>query len=127
MIAASAIGGIFASDIIRLSAVILKKNMGTDDMIKYIEREAAIESIMSEPQDAHYPHWYSVKIKSIPTADVAPVRHGRWVTTSGEVFPGSSQFLCYSHKHEECGFQYIDMGENEYDFCPHCGARMDGK
>ena len=96
-------------------------------MIEYIEREVAIESIMSEPQDAHYPHWYSVKIKSIPTADVAPVRHGKWITTSGEVFPGSSQFLCYSHKHEECGFQYIDMGENEYDFCPHCGAKMDGE
>ena len=127
MIAASAIGGIFASDIIRLSAVILKKNMGTDNMIEYIEREAAIESIMSEPQDAHYPHWYSAKIKSIPTAYVVPVRHGKWITTSGEVFPGSNQFLCYSHKHDECGFQYIDMGENEYDFCPRCGARMDGK
>ena len=96
-------------------------------MIEYIEREAAIESIMSEPQDAHYPHWYSVKIKSIPTANVALVRHGKWITTSGEVFPGSSQFLCYSHKHEECGFQYIDMNENKYDFCPHCGALMDGE
>lgn len=95
-------------------------------MPEYIEREVAIESIISEPQDAHYPHWYAVKIKSIPATDVAPVRHGRWITTSGEVFPGSSQFLCYSHRHEECGFQYIDMGENEYDFCPHCGAKMDG-
>lgn len=56
--------------------------------------------------------------------EVAPVRHGRWVTTSGEVFPGSSQFLCYSHKHEECGFQYVDMDENEYDYCPNCGAKM---
>ena len=56
---------------------------------------------------------------------VALVRHGRWITTSVEVFPGSSQFLCYSHKHEECGFQYVDMNENEYDFCPNCGAKMD--
>ena len=127
LIAASAFGGIFALDIIRLSAIILKKNMGTDDMIEYIEREAAIESIISEPQDAHYPHWYSVKIKSIPTADVAPVQHGKWITTSGEDFSGSNQFLCYLHKHDECGFQYIDMSESEYDFCPHCGALMDGE
>ena len=56
LIAASAFGGIFALDIIRLSAIILKKNMEADGMPKYIEREAAIESIISEPQDAHYPH-----------------------------------------------------------------------
>lgn len=56
--------------------------------------------------------------------EVAPVRHGRWVTTSEEVFPGSSQFLCYSRKHEECGFQYVNMDENEYDYCPNCGAKM---
>ena len=92
----------------------------------YIEREAAIEVIMSEPPDAHYPQWYADKIKAISAADVSPIRHGRWVTTSGEVFPGSSQFLCYSHKHEECGFQYVDMNENEYDFCPNCGCRMAG-
>ena len=57
---------------------------------------------------------------------VAPVRHGRWITTSEEVFPGSSQFLCYSHKHDECGFQYVGMYDNEYDYCPKCGAKMDG-
>ena len=91
----------------------------------YIEREAAIEVIMSEPPDAHYPQWYADKIKAISAADVSPIRHGRWITTSGEVFPGSSQFLFYSHKHEECGFQYVDMNENEYDYCPNCGCRMD--
>lgn len=47
-------------------------------MAEYIEREAAIESIMSEPPDAHYPHWYADKIKAIPAADDAPVRNGKW-------------------------------------------------
>ena len=65
-------------------------------------------------------------INSIPAADVTPMVHGKWVTTSGEVFPGSSQFLCYSHKHEECGFQYVGMYDNEYDYCPKCGAKMEG-
>ena len=129
LIAASAIGGIFVSDIIRLSAVILRKNMGIDGMTEYIERESTIKSLLN---DASEQVGYSREdaadcIRFMDAADVAPVRHGRWVTTSGEVFPGSSQFLCYSHKHEECGFQYIDMGENEYDFCPHCGAKMDGE
>ena len=57
--------------------------------------------------------------------EVAPVHHGRWITTSGEFFPGSNQFLCYSHKHEECGFRYVDMNENGYDYCPNCGCIMD--
>ncbi len=89
-------------------------------MPEYIELEAVIEK-------KHGGVVYIDDIKNIPVADVAPVRRGRWITTSGEVFPGSGQFLCYSHKHEECGFQYVDMGENEYDFCPRCGARMDGE
>ena len=46
-------------------------------MTEYIEREAAIAAIMSEPPDAHYPSWYADKIKPIPAADVAQVRHGR--------------------------------------------------
>ena len=129
LIAASAFGGIFASDIIRLSAVILRKNMGIDGMTEYIKRESAIKSLLNDaPEQVGYSREDAADcIRFMDAADVAPVRHGRWVTTSGEVFPGSSQFLCYSHKHEECGFQYIDMGENEYDFCPHCGALMDGE
>ena len=125
LIAASAIGGIFASDIIQLSAVILKKNMEIDSMIEYIEREAAIESIMSEPQDAHYPHWYAVKIKSIPAVDVAPVRHGRWVRPHWK----NSSYCCDC---SECGgeamhrdYQWYKNGI--YRICPNCGAKMDGE
>ena len=97
-------------------------------MAEYIEREAAIAWFMpyahaGESIDAGV---LIADIKGMKSADVSPVRHGRWITTPGEVFPGSSQFLCYSHKHEECGFQYVDMDENEYDYCPNCGCRMDG-
>ena len=140
LIAASVIGGIFASDIIRLSAVILKKNMEADGMPEYIEREALKERFRKRikwlEKDVH--DQYSLGlfhgceydadlINEPPAADVAPVRHGRWITTSGQAFPWSSQLLCYFHKHEECGFQYVDMKENGYNFCPHCGAKMDGE
>ena len=85
----------------------------------YIER-AKIEQFIKENYIIR-----SYDIDLLPDADVTPVRHGRWITTSGEFFPGSNQFLCYSHKHEECGFQYVDMNENTYDYCPNCGATMD--
>ena len=42
-------------------------------MDEYIERKAAVEAIMCEPPDAHYPQWYADKIKAIPAADVVPV------------------------------------------------------
>lgn len=106
-------------------------------MAEYIEREALMRRI-KEIHCAECDSYHGVRcracwvddtldyIDSEPAADVAPVRHGRWITTSGEVFPGSSQFLCYAHKHEECGFQYVGLNENEYDHCPKCGAKMDG-
>ena len=83
-------------------------------MIKeFIEREAVIEVIMSEPSDAHYPQWYVDKIKSIPAADVAEVRHGRWlcVDTDTEQF-----FLCNRCKKKEYW---------ESNYCHNCGAKMD--
>ena len=82
-------------------------------MDEYIKREAVIEAIMSEPPDAHYPQWYVDKIKSIPAADVAEVRHGRWlcVDTDTEQF-----FLCNRCKKKEYW---------ESNYCPNCDAKMD--
>lgn len=48
-------------------------------MGKYITKEAALNTIFSEPPDARYPSWYAKRIKALPTADVAPVVHGRWI------------------------------------------------
>ena len=53
-------------------------------------------------------------IEDAPAADVAPVRHGRWlcVDTDTEQF-----FLCNRCKKKEYW---------ESDYCPNCGCRMDG-
>ena len=50
-------------------------------------------------------------IKHAPSADVAPVRHGRWDADMGGVW-------C-----SVCG-EYSEEGE--WDYCPYCGAKMDG-
>ena len=89
-------------------------------MAEYIEREAAIESIMSEPPDAHYPHWHADKIKAIPAADVAPVRHGRWELVEYKCTPlDTDQTLVCT----ECGFAH--QNDDWYNYCPNCGAKMD--
>ena len=108
LIAASAIGGIFASDIIRLSAVILKKNMEIDSMPEYIEREVVIEK-------NHGGVVYIDDIKNIPAIDVAPVRHGRWERTA------YGAALCTACKRK------MDSSQYGYAFCSLCGARMDGE
>ena len=69
--------------------------------------------------DAYFP------IKSIllgtKTADVAPVRHGRWI----KPVPGDGEPYC-SECHTEQPWFY-GYGYYEPDYCPACGARMDGK
>ena len=85
-------------------------------MAEYIEKGAAIAAIMSEPTDAHYPHWYADKIKSIPAADVARVLHGRWGSNG---IPDSVLSAC-----SVCGF---GCGAYSFQYCPNCGAKMDGE
>ena len=86
-------------------------------MAEYIERETAIATIMSEPPDAHYPHWYADKIKAIPATDVVPVQHGRWMLKRHKIFGNSYDYMC-----SVCGCDYALA---EYNYCPHCGAKMD--
>ena len=57
---------------------------------------------------------YKNEIDRIPAANVAPVRHGRWI----ELENGDCKCSlcgCYHHVWEAYGY-----------YCQHCGARMDG-
>lgn len=51
------------------------------------------------------------------TADVEPVRHGRWIVT------GAAQY--FLAKCSVCGRIEDRRRINEYPYC-HCGAKMDG-
>ena len=54
--------------------------------------------------------------------DVAPVRHGRWKPFDRTW--GRSVFTCTA-----CGDAMdvpTEMGEPIFDYCPNCGAKMDG-
>ena len=89
-------------------------------MGEYIEREAAIQALGDEPE-TWYEHdpveiqeqndwdYYKHCIEAIPVADVAPVRHGRWIDCS-------NGWMCSMCERDSI-----------YDtsYCPHCGALMD--
>ncbi len=51
-------------------------------------------------------------IVNAPTVDAVPVRHGKWI---------SDAVVTYC---SVCKFGKRD--ERRYDYCPACGARMDG-
>ena len=92
-------------------------------MTEYIEREAALEESVELYYWCGYEDRYGYfvpvdAIQCIHAADVAPVRHGRWETNSDR--PDS--LICSVCK---CGF---DMWKHEpHNYCPNCGAKMDGE
>lgn len=61
----------------------------------------------------------------VPSADVAPVKHGRWIE-----YPECLRYEnAYSDDHivcSECGevFSILDNDTERFDFCPHCGADL---
>lgn len=100
-------------------------------MAEYIEREAISEEIRKyyykNPPNFSYGEGFDRgldraqrAILDAPSADVAPVRHGRWIDKGGYA-------VCM-----ECG----GWSDTQYDgveliplmtqFCPNCGCRMDG-
>lgn len=61
---------------------------------------------------------YREKVKKIPSADVQPIRHGRWLSSDACITIDCQ--VC-----SECRSNIL-MDRFYYDYCPVCGARMDG-
>ena len=53
-----------------------------------------------------------------PIADVAPVRHGRWIEREKYTF--GTMYDC-----SICDNRILDNGHS-WNYCPNCGAKMDG-
>lgn len=93
-------------------------------MSDYIKREDAIKAF-KRVLDEDFPYISEEtpreRIAAIPSADVVEVRHGRWET----IYKHSE--IATLVKCSECGHErYIQTGE-EVNYCPNCGARMDGE
>lgn len=79
-------------------------------MTDYIKREDAMKTLADEYDECEFKRYAEGLFKDIPSADVAPVRHGRWEEYG-------KTWWC-----SECGFET----GLRWDYCPDCGARMDG-
>ena len=99
-------------------------------MTEYIEREAIMKfPIRKDHCDKKHANEHFIfgiesvleYVENLPAADVAPVVHGRW-----EYIPQTlntlSQFRC-----PFCRWWSLDPSiDGAYNYCPNCGAKMDG-
>ena len=90
-------------------------------MAEYIERDKLKQGIAEDALN-YLSDWDSslmelimAEIDECPTADVAPVVHGRWGDNG---IPNSMLSGC-----SVCGFT---CGAYSFQYCPNCGAKMDG-
>lgn len=60
-------------------------------------------------------------IDTLHSADVAPVRHGRWV----KPVPGDGDPCCSECKAKQLYLPYVGYFYSKY--CPYCGAKMVAK
>ena len=105
--------------------ILTEKERTVTGMDEYIERRAAHDAVVDAIWHGKR-SMYSVAnaINSVPTADVAPVRHGRWIC----IRKGYGEYEC-SVCHgvdSDCSDYYGTHVVTEHDYCPNCGSRMDG-
>ena len=104
-------------------------------MKEYIERAAVKDEILSWAVCINHPELLSKEdtmycIDNIPAADVAPVRHGRWINVCGYDLAECSECKAVF----DVANQYTDPTKQDFEefckihrFCPACGALMNGK
>ena len=95
-------------------------------MAEYIERENAIAWFMpyvhtGESIDADV---VISDIKGMKAADVAQVVHGRWDDSGRYTFPGGSTAVRCTNC--GCALTVSEYRLNDWNYCPVCGAKMDG-
>lgn len=103
--------------------MLLRRGTGGQTMAKYIEREALLASLCQ----GNYP-WADFNdaieiVENQQTADVSAVIHGQWIE-----YPRAYYFKCSNCKYTVPYKKAVLIGgKREYNYCPHCGARMDVK
>ena len=106
-----------------------------NDYIKRGYAKTAICSSCANPcslaEKANNPCVTVIELARIPSADVAPVRHGHWDVREPMPMHDIKGNLSWGNWYvcTGCGFATtaIEGHITQYKYCPSCGARMDAK
>ena len=89
-----------------------------------IDADRALEIVrdqgIAHPNAHHITNYATLILREAPTIDVALVRHGRWVSV-----PHKLARVCSVCNRDE-PYKFADIDADVYDYCPSCGAKMDG-
>ena len=91
-------------------------------MPEYIKRETAIKRVMETKWESGSDGAAAMEIvAATPAADVAPVVHGRWIY--------KGEYAVCTECGGRSGTQYdgVEPIPLMTQFCPNCGAKMDGE
>lgn len=88
-------------------------------MSDYIKREDAIEQ--ANMWSMFGPDNMVARLKRLPRADVVEVKHGYWRLVKPS-FRNADVFVC-----SLCRNGFARMPAELMNYCPSCGAKMDGK
>lgn len=89
-------------------------------MDEYIKREQALKLLESAQAWNWSMDTLYDEMKDLPSADVAPVVHGKW-EFEPETINTYSVLKC-----SKCGWWTLDLSvDGSYHHCPNCGAKLD--
>ena len=92
-------------------------------MREYIDRESLISDLKEFANEQLTPLIENL-IQKQPTADVAEVRHGKWVDLNEIDMLFENTYEC-DYCNQTFVFE-ISPKECNCNYCPNCGAKMDG-
>ncbi len=90
-----------------------------------IDADRALEIVrdqrIAHPNAYHLTNYATLILREAPTIDVAPVKHGQWVSV-----PHKLARVCSVCNRDE-PYKFADIDADVYDYCPNCGAKMDSE